>query len=69
MTLNELHRDDWTRFSFRQRLQRYGVFALCALAIGWALSSIEVIWAWVWDAPSQMGDLFGRMIPDRKSVV
>ena len=39
------------------------MLALTLLAIGWAVSSIEVIWAWVWDAPEQMGDLFGRMIP------
>ncbi|MGX9854440.1 phosphonate ABC transporter, permease protein PhnE [Limimaricola variabilis] len=63
MTLSDLGHDDWTRFTLKQRLQRYAVFAACALAIGWAISSIEVIWAWVWDAPSQMGDLFGRMIP------
>ncbi|WPY94350.1 phosphonate ABC transporter, permease protein PhnE [Limimaricola variabilis] len=63
MTLADLGHDDWTRFTLKQRLQRYAVFAACALAIGWAVSSIEVIWAWVWDAPSQMGDLFGRMIP------
>ncbi|RLQ88550.1 phosphonate ABC transporter, permease protein PhnE [Notoacmeibacter ruber] len=56
-------RDEWTRFTPKQRMQRYGIFALTALAIAWALSSIEVIWAWVWDAPSQMGDLFGRMYP------
>ena len=63
MTLSDLNHDDWTRFSFKQRMQRYAVFAFCALAIGWAVTSIEVIWAWVWDAPEQMGDLFGRMIP------
>jgi phosphonate transport system permease protein len=63
MTLSDLNRDDWTRFTFKQRMQRYAVFALTALAIGWAITSIEVIWAWVWDAPEQMGDLFGRMIP------
>ncbi|PHP26380.1 phosphonate ABC transporter, permease protein PhnE [Limimaricola cinnabarinus] len=63
MTLSDLRRDDWSRFSLKQRLQRYGVLALTLLAIGWAVSSIEVIWAWVWDAPEQMGDLFGRMIP------
>ncbi|MBB3713325.1 phosphonate transport system permease protein [Limimaricola variabilis] len=63
MTLSDLGHDDWTRFTLKQRLQRYAVFVACALAIGWAISSIEVIWAWVWDAPSQMGDLFGRMIP------
>ncbi|MCP1168246.1 phosphonate ABC transporter, permease protein PhnE [Limimaricola litoreus] len=63
MTLSDLGRDDWTRFSLKQRMQRYAVFALTALAIAWAITSIEVIWAWVWDAPEQMGDLFGRMIP------
>jgi phosphonate transport system permease protein len=56
-------RDDWTRFTLRQRLTRYAVMAACALAIAWALTSIEVIWAWVWDSPEQMRDLFGRMIP------
>ncbi|WP_341213371.1 phosphonate ABC transporter, permease protein PhnE [uncultured Limimaricola sp.] len=63
MTLSDLGRDDWTRFTLKQRLQRYAVFALTALAIAWAITSIEVIWDWVWDAPEQMGDLFGRMIP------
>ena len=56
-------RDDWSRFTFKQRMQRYAVFAGCLLAIAWSVSSIEVVWAWVWDAPVQMGDLFGRMIP------
>ncbi|EYD70458.1 phosphonate ABC transporter, permease protein PhnE [Limimaricola hongkongensis] len=63
MTLSDARRDDWTRFSLKQRLQRYAVLAFTLLAIAWAVSSIEVIWAWVWDAPEQMGDLFGRMIP------
>ena len=63
MTLAELERGEWTRFTLKQRLQRYAVLLFCALAIAWALGSIDVIWAWVWDAPSQMGDLFGRMIP------
>jgi phosphonate transport system permease protein len=56
-------RDDWTRFTFRQRMIRYAVFGFCALAVSWSLTSIDVIWAWVWDAPQQMGDLFGRMYP------
>ena len=43
MTLSDLRRDDWSRFSLKQRLQRYGVLALTLLAIGWAVSSIEVI--------------------------
>ncbi|WP_299839195.1 phosphonate ABC transporter, permease protein PhnE [uncultured Jannaschia sp.] len=63
MTLAEMGRDDWARFTLCQRMQRYAVFAACALAVAWALGSIEIIWAWVWDAPVQMGDLFARMYP------
>ncbi|WP_018690440.1 phosphonate ABC transporter, permease protein PhnE [Ahrensia kielensis] len=56
-------REDWARFTPKQRLQRYAVFAFSALTLGWAISSIDVIWPWVWDAPEQMADLFGRMYP------
>lgn len=63
MTLPKITRDDWTRYTLQQRLQRYGVFAVSALIIAWALGSIDVIWEWVWDSPEQMGDLFGRMYP------
>lgn len=63
MTMSNPERDDWARFSFKQRMQRYGIFALSALVIAWSVSSINVIWAWVWDAPEQMGDLFARMYP------
>jgi phosphonate transport system permease protein len=55
--------EDWSRFTPRQRLQRYGIFLGCGLAVAWALGSIDIIWPWVWDAPRQMGDLFGRMVP------
>jgi phosphonate transport system permease protein len=56
-------RDEWARFTPRERMTRYAVFAATAVVVGWAVSSIDVIWAWVWDAPQQMGDLFGRMYP------
>ncbi|MCB1312429.1 MAG: phosphonate ABC transporter, permease protein PhnE [Sedimentitalea sp.] len=56
-------RDEWTRFTPRQKLTRWGILAGCALAIVWALSSIKVVWAWVWGAPEQIGDLFWRMYP------
>ncbi|MCI2393945.1 phosphonate ABC transporter, permease protein PhnE [Aliiroseovarius sediminis] len=56
-------REDWSRFTFKQRMQRYAAFALSALLLAWALGSIDVIWVWVWDAPEQMGDLLGRMYP------
>ncbi|UWQ43418.1 phosphonate ABC transporter, permease protein PhnE [Leisingera aquaemixtae] len=65
MSTETLHsaQDRWSRFTLRQRLLRYGGLALTLLVVGWALRSIDVIWAWVWDAPSQMADLFGRMMP------
>ena len=55
--------DHWSRFTLRQRVMRYGGFALTLLVVAWALSSIDVIWEWVWDSPAQMADLFGRMVP------
>ncbi|GAW35852.1 phosphate-import permease protein PhnE [Roseovarius sp. A-2] len=60
---DQFGRDDWTRFTLRQKLTRWGALAGCALAIIWALSSIRVVWDWVWGAPEQIGDLFGRMYP------
>ncbi|MCA0962073.1 phosphonate ABC transporter, permease protein PhnE [Salipiger bermudensis] len=56
-------RDDWSRFTLKQRLIRYASFAAAAAVVAWALGSIDVIWAWVWDSPAQMADLFGRMMP------
>lgn len=56
-------RDDWARFSPRQKFYRWAAMACAAAAIAWALTSIEVVWVWVWGAPEQIGDLFGRMYP------
>ncbi len=61
--MSATHPETWARFTLRQRLQRYGILLVCALAVAWALRSIDVIWAWVWDSPEQMADLFGRMVP------
>lgn len=55
--------DHWSRYTLRERLNRYFILIATLLVVGWALSSIDVIWEWVWDAPVQMGDLFGRMMP------
>lgn len=55
--------DSWARYTPQQRLQRFLIYLFSIAAIVWALTSIDVIWAWVWDSPEQMGDLFGRMIP------
>lgn len=56
-------RDDWARFTLRQRMTRYAALLGCGIILAWALTSIEVIWPWVWSAPEQIGDLFGRMYP------
>lgn len=62
-SLPDMDRDDWSRFTLRQRLTRYGSLIVTLLVIAWSVTSIDVIWAWVWDAPSQMGDLLARMFP------
>lgn len=54
---------EWARYTPRERMLRFAIFLITALAIVWSLTSIDVIWAWVFDAPQQMADLFGRMVP------
>lgn len=54
---------EWARFTPRQRLQRFAIFLATVAALAWSLGSIDIVWAWVFDAPQQMGDLFGRMVP------
>ncbi|WP_412777092.1 phosphonate ABC transporter, permease protein PhnE [Thalassospira lucentensis] len=56
------HRE-WSRYTSKQRWQRFAAMGLVTLAVVWSLSTINVIWPWLWDAPQQMGDLFGRMFP------
>lgn len=63
MTLSELQRDTWTRHTLKQRLHRYAILLFSLVVLAWAITSIEVIWAWVWDAPVQIGDLLARMAP------
>ncbi|MGH6946591.1 MAG: phosphonate ABC transporter, permease protein PhnE [Kiloniellales bacterium] len=53
----------WSRFTPRQRLQRFAIFFGTVAALAWALGYIEVNWEWVLDAPQQMADLFVRMAP------
>ncbi|SMY06947.1 phosphonate ABC transporter, permease protein PhnE [Flavimaricola marinus] len=54
---------DWARFTPAERLRRYLVMLAATVVVVWALSSIDVIWEWVWDAPIQLADLFARMVP------
>lgn len=54
---------EWVRFTPAQRMKRYVALLAVTLVVVWALSSIDVIWEWVWDAPIQLVDLFARMVP------
>lgn len=54
---------EWARFTPRQRLQRFAIFLGTVAALAWSLGSIDIVWAWVFDSPQQMGDLLGRMVP------
>lgn len=53
----------WSRHTPRQRWTRLVIMAIVALAVSWSFSTVDIIWPWVLDAPAQVGDLFGRMIP------
>ncbi|WP_417812091.1 phosphonate ABC transporter, permease protein PhnE [Thalassospira alkalitolerans] len=53
----------WSRYTPKQRWTRFALTGLVALAVVWSLSTINIIWPWLWDAPEQMGDLFARMFP------
>jgi phosphonate transport system permease protein len=55
--------EDWVRFTPRQRLTRFAIYAFVLISIAWAMSNVEINWPWLLDAPQQMGDLFGRMVP------
>ncbi|WP_099867549.1 phosphonate ABC transporter, permease protein PhnE [Pararhizobium haloflavum] len=59
----DAHPEDWARFTPRQRMQRYAIFAFILIAIVWAFGNVEIFWPWLIDAPEQMADLFGRMVP------
>lgn len=53
----------WSRYNSRQRWTRLSILAVVVVAVTWSLSTINIIWPWVWDAPTQIADLFGRMVP------
>ncbi len=53
----------WQRHSRKQRLARYGVFFVTLLVVVWAIRDIDIFWPWVWDAPTQIANLGGRMWP------
>lgn len=53
----------WLRFTVGERLARFTVYLLTAIAVSWSLQTIEIIPEFLYDAPEQTLDLFLRMWP------
>ena len=63
MTSASLELQQWIRFTPLQRLARFAVFFVMAVAIAWALKTIEIIPEFLYDAPEQVVDMGQRMWP------
>jgi phosphonate transport system permease protein len=57
----------WRRHTPRRELIGWLAWLLLVLlfVVCWELMTRDQIWAFVWDAPRQAGDLFSRMVPPR----
>jgi phosphonate ABC transporter permease subunit PhnE len=53
----------WQRFTIAERIGRSGLYLLALVALVWSLQTIEIIPEFLYDAPQQTVDLFGRMWP------
>ena len=53
----------WTRYTPAQTAGRVLLRVASAVAIVWAARGMGVRWEWVADSPTQLADLFGRMLP------
>jgi len=53
----------WQRETRAQRWRRFGLQLVGLMVLVWAAAAMDVHWPFVLDAPSQIGDLAGRMVP------
>jgi len=53
----------WEAHSRGERLARFAVYLGTAAAVVWSARYVEIIPEFLYDAPDQMVDLFGRMWP------
>ena len=53
----------WTRYTPAHTAGRLLLRVASAVAIVWAAQGMGVRWEWVADSPTQLADLFGRMLP------
>ena len=63
MTVAERLDREWRRFTPLQRLARYAFYVFTAAAVVMSLQTVKVIPEFLYDAPEQITDLFGRMWP------
>ena len=57
------HPEIWRRFSPRETLWRYALYAAVVFAAAWSLSSLDIPWFYFLDAHVQAADLVTRMMP------
>ncbi len=53
----------WQRFTFAERLSRFAVFLGFAVALALSMRTVQIIPEFLYDAPTQVADLLGRMWP------
>jgi phosphonate transport system permease protein len=53
----------WRRYTPLEQAGRLGAQLVLAAATAWMLARLGIRWDYVADAPSQIGDLLGRMLP------
>ncbi|MFI3270650.1 MAG: phosphonate ABC transporter, permease protein PhnE [Pseudomonadota bacterium] len=54
---------EWQRFTPKERFARFIVYLCTGLLLAWSFQSVQIIPEFLADAPTQMADLFHRMVP------
>ena len=63
MTVTERLDREWRRFTPLERLARYAFYLFAVAAVVVSLQTVQIIPEFLYDAPEQIADLFGRMWP------
>lgn len=63
MTAEGPPRYRWQRRSPRETLLRYFVYLASVAVVVWSVRDVDIFWPWVVDAPVEIADMLGRMIP------
>ncbi len=63
MTVADRLDREWRRFTPLERLARYAFYLFAVAAVVVSLQNVQIIPEFLYDAPEQIADLFGRMWP------